>query len=162
MQSQIMQSLRLILTLSSLSRSHEFGKSPSPSSSAGGSTGRPSFESRVPDVATVPEHEAPKPQALEMGPTSCAPQLPPGPQEYPGVLNMSMPPASKSGVLGHHLYAPYSTEQALGQWSGPAPGQYPPPHHLPAEYSTQAVHHGYHHSNVADWSQYPLFSYSCW
>ncbi|XP_061117724.1 T-box transcription factor 16 [Conger conger] len=146
-------------------RNHDYGKSPSPSSSAGSSTGRPSYESRVPDVATVPEHEVPKPHALEMGPTSCAPQLPPGPQDYPGVLNMSMPAASKPGVLGHHLYAPYSTEQALGQWSGPAPGQYPPPpppHHLPAEYSTQAVHHGYHHGNVADWSQYPLFSYSCW
>ncbi|XP_036383944.1 T-box transcription factor 16 [Megalops cyprinoides] len=146
-------------------RCHDYGKSPSPSSSvgsSGGSTGRPSYESRVPDVATVPDHDAPKPLSLEPGPSSCAPQPVPGPQDYPGVLNMAMPPTSKPGVLGHHLYTPYGAEQALGQWSGPAPGQYPPPHHLPADYSAQAVHHSYHHGNMADWSQYPLFSYSCW
>ncbi|CAI5650989.1 unnamed protein product [Oreochromis niloticus] len=55
-----------------------------------------------------------------------------------------------------------NTEQPLGQWGGPGPSQYPPPHHLTTDYTTQAVHHSYHHGNVAEWSQYPLFSYSCW
>uniref|UniRef100_A0AAY4DLQ1 T-box domain-containing protein n=1 Tax=Denticeps clupeoides TaxID=299321 RepID=A0AAY4DLQ1_9TELE len=151
-------------------RFREYGKSPSPSSSSvssggsSGASGRPSFESRVPDIATVPEpHASSKPAAHDMVPPSCAPQPPVGPQDYSGVFNMAMAQAGKSGVLGHHpLYAPYSTEQALGQWGGPAAAQYPGPHHLPAEYGAQAVHHSYHHGNMADWSQYPLFSYSCW
>uniref|UniRef100_A0A673C7T0 T-box transcription factor 16 n=1 Tax=Sphaeramia orbicularis TaxID=375764 RepID=A0A673C7T0_9TELE len=145
-------------------RFHEYGKSPSPSSSIGssGSSGRSSFESRVPDVATVPDHDSSKPRAHEIGPSSCGPQHLPGPQDYPGVLNMTMAQAGKPGVIGHHIYSPYGTEQPLGQWSSPGPAQYPPPHHLTADYTTQAVHHGYHHGNMADWSQYPLFSYSCW
>ncbi|KAM3867926.1 T-box transcription factor 16 [Diretmus argenteus] len=156
-------------------RFHEYGKSPSPSSSVGssnGGSGRTSFESRVPDVATVPDHDSSKSRtAHEMGPSPCGPQHLPGHhQDYPGVLNMSVTPAGKPGVLGHPIYSPYSSEQPLGQWSGPGPAQYhhhpppppPPPHHLTADYTTQAVHHGYHHGNVAEWSQYPLFSYSCW
>lgn len=147
-------------------RFHGYGKSPSPSSSVGssaGGSGRGSFESKIHDVATVPEHESSKPPPHEAGPAHCAPQPPPGHQDYTGVLNMAMAQAGKSGgVLGHHIYSPYSTEQSLGQWAGPGPAQYPPPHHLPADYTTPAVHHGYHHGNVAEWSQYPLFSYSCW
>ncbi|NP_571133.1 T-box transcription factor 16 [Danio rerio] len=153
-------------------RFHEYGKSPSPSSSSSvggssacGSAGRPSFESRVLDVATVPDTDS-------SSKPSSAPEfsLPPHPsaghQEYAGVLNMAITQA-KPGMLGTHpLYSHYSTEQSLGQWSGAAASQYPPPppphHHLPTEYSSQAVHHGYHHGNVGDWSQYPLFSYSCW
>ncbi|XP_037337295.1 T-box transcription factor 16 isoform X1 [Pungitius pungitius] len=144
-------------------RFHEYGKSPSPSSSVGsssssGGTGRGSFESRVPDVATVPDHDPSKPRAHEVGP-----QPLPGPQDYSGVLNMSMGQAGKPGVISHHIYSPYGAEQPLGQWGGPGPAQYPPPpHHLATDYATQAVHHGYHHGNVAEWSQYPLFSYSCW
>ncbi|CAL8248581.1 unnamed protein product [Merluccius merluccius] len=182
-------------------RFHEYGKSPSPSSSVASSNGsvsaRGAFESRVPDVATVPDHDAaakssraahhPHPHHPhhhhphhhhEMAPSGpCGP--PQQQQEYPAGLNMSVPPqgaAAKpcpppAGVLGHHaIYSPYgaaaaAAEQSLGQWSGPGPAQYPPPpppHHLPTDYSTQAMHHGYHHSNVAEWSQYPLFSYSCW
>ncbi|XP_029534866.1 T-box transcription factor 16 [Oncorhynchus nerka] len=145
-------------------RFHEYGKSPSPSSSVGssnGGSGRASFESRVSDVATVPEHEASKPSTHEIGPSPCGTQPSAGHhQDYTGVLNMAQ--AGKPGVLSHHIYTPYSTEQTLGQWSGPSPVQYPPPHHLPSDYSTPAVHHGYHHGNVAEWSQYPLFSYSCW
>ncbi|XP_076026843.1 T-box transcription factor 16 [Genypterus blacodes] len=146
-------------------RFHEYGKSPSPSSSvssSNGGSGRSSFESRVPDVATVPEHEASKPRAQEAPPPHCGPQHLPAPQDYTGVLNMSVAQAGKPGVIGHHIYGPYGAEQPLGQWSGPGPAQYPPPHHLTAEYAAQAVHHGYHHGNVAEWSQYPLFSYSCW
>uniref|UniRef100_A0A7N6BDR5 T-box domain-containing protein n=1 Tax=Anabas testudineus TaxID=64144 RepID=A0A7N6BDR5_ANATE len=123
--------------------------------------GRSSFESRVPDVATVPD-ESSKSRTHEIGPSACGPQHLPGPQDYTGVLNMTMAQTSKPGVIGHHIYSPYSAEQPLGQWSGPAPTQYPPPHHLTTDYTTQAVHHSYHHGNVAEWSQYPLFPYSCW
>ncbi|XP_067084370.1 T-box transcription factor 16 [Osmerus mordax] len=151
-------------------RFHEHGKSPSPPSSVGSSNGgsvRSGFESRIHDVARVPEHEASKPPA-EQGPSPCLPQPPPSHQDYAGVLNMAMAQTTKpGGVLGHHIYTPYSAEQSLGQWGGPGPVQYPPPpppppHHLPTDYTTPAVHHGYHHGNVAEWSQYPLFSYSCW
>ncbi|XP_037608612.1 T-box-containing protein TBX6L-like [Sebastes umbrosus] len=42
----------------------------------------------------------------------------------------------------------------------------PPPHPLAtAEHNPQQhgyYHHPHHHSHAADWSQYPLFSYSCW
>ncbi|KAM6954281.1 T-box transcription factor 16 [Aplochiton taeniatus] len=152
-------------------RFHEYGKSPSPSSSVGSSTGgsgRSSFESRVPEVAAASDHESSKPPAAsshDIGPPPCAPQAHQGHQDYHGVLNMTMAQAGKpGGVLAHHIYNPYGAEQTLGQWSGPGPTQYPPPpHHLPADYTAQAaVHHGYHHGNVAEWSQYPLFSYSCW
>ncbi|XP_030643053.1 T-box transcription factor 16 [Chanos chanos] len=155
-------------------RFHEYGKSP-PSSTSSSSVGsgasvcgrsvRGSFESRVPDVATVPIHEASgKLPPHEIAATHPAPQA--GHQDYTGVINMSMA-QSKTGVLGHHpLYATYGAEQALGQWGGQHPAQYPPPppppHHLPADYAAQTMHHGYHHGNVSDWSQYPLFSYSCW
>nr|XP_055023522.1 T-box transcription factor 16 [Misgurnus anguillicaudatus] len=149
-------------------RFQEYVKSPSPSSSVGSGSGcgsRSSFESRVPDVATVPDHDAStKPSAPEFGGLPpCPPHPSAGHQEYTGVLNMAIAQA-KPGMLGHHpLYTPYSTEQSLGQWSGAPSTQYPPPHHhLPTEYSSQAVHHSYHHGNVGDWSQYPLFSYSCW
>lgn len=148
-----------------LLRFHEYGKSPSPSSSIGSSnsgSGRSSFESRVPDVATVPDHDSSKPRTHEVGPSACGPQHLPAPQDYSGVLNVTMTQAGKPGVIGHHIYSPYGAEQPLGQWSGPGPAQYPPPHHLAADYTTQAVHHGYHHGNMAEWSQYPLFSYSCW
>lgn len=156
---------RTLTSILLLCRFHEYGKSPSPSSSIGSSnsgSGRGSFESRVADVATVPDHDSSKPRTHEIGPSPCGPQHLPGPQDYPGVLNMTMAQAGKPGVIGHHIYSPYGAEQPLGQWSGPGPAQYPPPHHLTADYTTQAVHHGYHHGNVAEWSQYPLFSYSCW
>uniref|UniRef100_A0A3P8WJE7 T-box transcription factor 16 n=1 Tax=Cynoglossus semilaevis TaxID=244447 RepID=A0A3P8WJE7_CYNSE len=150
-------------------RFHDCGKSPSPSSSVcssksgserNNSNNNNSFESRVPDVATVPDQDSIKPrQPHDLGLTHGAPQ------DYGSVLNMS----GKPGVVGHHIYAPYGAEQPLGQWSGQPPAQYPhqpPPHHhhhhLTADYAPQAVHHGYHHGNVAEWSQYPLFSYSCW
>ncbi|XP_051951009.1 T-box transcription factor 16 [Xyrauchen texanus] len=154
-------------------RFHEYHKSPPPSSSSVASSGgcgsgsRSSFESRVPDVATVPEHDSSsKPSAPEFSHPTCPPHSSAVQQDYTGVLNMAIAQA-KPGMLGHPpLYTPYSTEQSLGQWSGAASSQYtphpPPHHHLPTEYSTQAVHHGYHHGNVGDWSQYPLFSYTCW
>ncbi|XP_066500695.1 T-box transcription factor 16 [Hoplias malabaricus] len=155
-------------------RFHEYGKSPSPSLSSLGSTssvGRTSFESRVPDVATVPDQDS-----KISGHDPTAPQCPPhalaSSQDYTGVLNMAVAQA-KPTVLGPHpLYATYGSEPALGQWaSGTGAAQYPPPpppphhhphHHLTTDYSAQAVHHSYHHGNVSDWSQYPLFSYSCW
>ncbi|KAM9810703.1 LOW QUALITY PROTEIN: T-box transcription factor 16 [Neosynchiropus ocellatus] len=141
-------------------RFNEYGKSPSPSSSVGSTnsgSGRSNFESRVHDVATVPDHDALKLRSQEVAPLACGPQHP---QDYAGVLAMSQ--AGKPGVIGHHIYSPYSSEQPLGQWSGAGSAQYPTPHPLTADYSTPAVHHGYHHGNMAEWSQYPLFSYSCW
>ncbi|XP_075881750.1 T-box transcription factor 16 [Nelusetta ayraudi] len=149
-------------------RFYEYGKSLSPSSSCSSSSGAGGsgavsarLESRLPsDVATVPDHDPCRQQRSHDS----------APQDYGAVLNMSSKPGP---VLGHHLYGAYGGEQPLGQWAGPpGPAQYPPPppppppphHHHPltADYSGQAVHHGYHHGNVADWSQYPLFSYSCW
>lgn len=133
-------------------RYHEYGKSPSPTSSTSSTSGSGRFESRVPDVATVPDHDSLK----------LSQHLHPGPQDHNGVLNMTVAPPTKPGVISHHIYGPYAPEQPLGQWSGPGAAQYPPSHHLTPDYATQAVHHGYHHGNVAEWSQYPLFSYSCW
>ncbi|MGH0144433.1 UNVERIFIED_CONTAM: hypothetical protein FKN15_017184 [Acipenser sinensis] len=147
---------------------HDFSKSPSPPSSGSQSSGQPSFESQPLDVATVPDQDA-KPAPLEPLSSSCPPSLPlahHAPQDYAGVLNVAMaPPATKPGVISH-LYNPYTAEQGLGQWNGPPHSQYGssgyPAHHVHSEYSAQSMHHGYHHGNVADWSQYPLFSYSCW
>ncbi|XP_077944562.1 T-box-containing protein TBX6L [Gasterosteus aculeatus] len=34
--------------------------------------------------------------------------------------------------------------------------------HPPSHSQHDAQQHGYHHGQAADWSQYPLFSYSCW
>lgn len=148
-------------------RFYEYGKSLSPSSSssssssAGAGAGLVRLESRLPsDVAMVPDQDPCRQQRSHDS----------APQDYSTVLNMSNKPGT---VLGHPLYGAYGTEQPLGQWTGPpGPTQYPPPppppppphHHHPltAEYGGQSVHHGYHHGNVADWSQYPLFSYSCW
>uniref|UniRef100_A0A8C6SDN6 T-box transcription factor 16 n=1 Tax=Neogobius melanostomus TaxID=47308 RepID=A0A8C6SDN6_9GOBI len=144
-------------------RFHEYsGKTPS-SSSAAAAVGRSGvgsgrFEPRVPDVATVPDHDSSKatrPQDMGAPSSACATQN--LPQDYPGVLNMSVAQAGKPGMIGHPIYSPYgAAEQPLGQWSNTGASQYPAPHHLTAEYPTQAVHPGYHHSNV-EWSQYPLF-----
>ncbi|XP_023682801.1 T-box transcription factor 16 [Paramormyrops kingsleyae] len=142
-------------------RVHGYGRSSSSSSSVGSITGRPGYESRVPDVDEAPKAHP----SLDMGSALSTSQLPTSsPQDYTGALNVAVTPTGKPAMLGHTLYTPYGAEQALGQWGGPTPGQYPAPtaHHLPAEYSAPAMHHGYHHGNIADWSQYPLFSYSCW
>lgn len=125
--------------------------------------GRSSFESRVPDIATVSEQDS---KTTDLVVPQCPPPATAGVQDYAGVLNVAVA-QTKPGMLGHHaLYAPYSADQPLSQWSGTSSAQYPSHphhhHHLAADYGTQAVHHGYHHANMADWSQYPLFSYSCW
>ncbi|CAL1616311.1 unnamed protein product [Knipowitschia caucasica] len=141
------------------------GKSPSPPSSASRSSaisGR--FEPRVPDLATVPDHnssKATRPQDMAASSSSCAPQN--LPQDLTGVINMSVGQTGKPSMIGHPIYSPYPpAEQPLGQWSNTPPTQYPAAHHLSTDYPSQAVHPGYHHNNVAEWSQYPLFSYSCW
>lgn len=142
----------------------DYNKSPSPTStSMNSSAGRTNFESRVPDIATVPEQDS---KATDLAVPQCLPPATAGVQDYAGVLNVAVAQA-KPGMLGHHaIYAPYSADQPLSQWSGASSAQYPSHphhhHHLAADYGTQAVHHGYHHANMADWSQYPLFSYSCW
>ncbi|XP_039628040.1 T-box transcription factor 16 isoform X3 [Polypterus senegalus] len=150
-------------------RFHGFGKSPSPSSTTSSqSSRRPSFDSRPSDVATVPDQDN-KNSSLDTMPSSCPVSLAPAPnthQDYAGMLNMALAPApNKPGVISH-IYNHYGAEQSLTQWNGPPHSQYgsssfSAPHH-PSEYSTQSMHHGYHHGNMADWSQYPLFSYSCW
>ncbi|CAL8249870.1 unnamed protein product [Boreogadus saida] len=160
-------------------RFHGYGKSPSPTASVASSHSSASarggaFESRVPDVATVPDHDAAKPRPPPHHPhhphhhphphhhhhetgasVPCGLPLGAAPQDYPGgVLNMSLPPQVSHakappppGVLGHHaIYSPYGAAAAAEQSLG----------------HSQAMHHGYHHGNVAEWSQYPLFSYSCW
>lgn len=129
----------------------------------------------VQDVATLSQeslmllqsqidHDSSKARTQDMGSSasSCGPQHLAAPQDYTGVLNMTVAQAGKPGMIGHPIYSPYGTEQSLGQWSNAGPAQYPAPHHLNTDYTTQAVHHGYHHANMAEWSQYPLFSYSCW
>ncbi|XP_063051968.1 T-box transcription factor 16 [Engraulis encrasicolus] len=97
-----------------------------------------------------------------------------GHQDYTGVLNMAMAhqAGKTAGALGQWgSVGPAAAAGGLGQYhpsTAPPPPPPPPPHHLSADYSTQAaaaaaaVHHGYPHGNMADWSQYPLFSYSCW
>ncbi|KAF3851016.1 hypothetical protein F7725_012788 [Dissostichus mawsoni] len=137
-------------------RVHDFGKPPSPPQRGQQPQRVRTQQLRVPSPRR--RHGA-RPRRLKAPHT----RAPPGPPGLPRVLNMSMAhQAGKPGVIGHHLYSPYGPEQPLGQWSNPGPTQYPPPHHLTADYTTPAVHHGYHHGNVAEWSQYPLFSYSCW
>ncbi|CAG5920754.1 unnamed protein product [Menidia menidia] len=106
-------------------RPQDYGKSPSPSTSSGSGSGRGSFESRVPDVATVPDpsHDSAKPRAPDAGPSQCGGQPPAAHQDYAGALSMSVAQAGKPGVIGHHIYGPYGAEQPLGQWSGPGPAQ---------------------------------------
>uniref|UniRef100_H3AYB4 T-box transcription factor 16 n=1 Tax=Latimeria chalumnae TaxID=7897 RepID=H3AYB4_LATCH len=109
------------------------------------------------DVATVPDQDV-KPSQENIGPLPTGPQTP---SDYAGVLNVAVGATGKPGVISH-MYNPYGTDQGLSQW-GASHGQYGPVgySHLSVDYSTQGVS-GYHHSNTADWSQYPLFSYSCW
>ncbi|XP_076019768.1 T-box-containing protein TBX6L-like [Genypterus blacodes] len=52
--------------------------------------------------------------------------------------------ADMAHALGHH-----------------APHPYPPAEHC-TQQQQRAYHQQQYHGNTADWSQYPLFSYSCW
>ncbi|XP_030625711.1 T-box-containing protein TBX6L-like [Chanos chanos] len=140
-------------------RPAEFGRMPSPPSCQDDSVDRHSFESRATDVATVPDQEITRPlPAVGMG-SQCRPL------DFSMSQNMSVSSKNKPGQRTHSLYGHYNTEQPLSQWSGVISGQYSGPtyphsHHVTAEPGMHPP--GYHHGNVADWSQYPLFSYSCW
>ncbi|XP_017568898.1 T-box-containing protein TBX6L-like [Pygocentrus nattereri] len=138
---------------------HEFERMPSPSSCVDGQVDRHSFESRSTDMATVPEQEISRPlSTMNMGSTQCRAL------DFSMTHNIPACSKSRSSISNHPLYGHYSTEQPLGHWSGALPGQYsspayPHPHHLMSEHSLHPS--GYHHGNVAEWSQYSLFPYSC-
>ncbi|XP_063067183.1 T-box-containing protein TBX6L-like [Engraulis encrasicolus] len=132
-------------------RSHDYRQLPSPSDSG---LGRHHYDSSV-DVATVPDREL----------SSSSTLAPSSSKGKPGLV----PPA----VYSHY------PEQPCGQWSGGGipTTQYPPttatassstaptynhhPHRLVMEHGVPP-HPGRHHGNMTEWSQYPLFSYSCW
>ncbi|XP_069476513.1 T-box-containing protein TBX6L-like [Ambystoma mexicanum] len=109
------------------------------------------------DVALVPELET---KQLPEGFGALVPFHPP--QDLAGVLNMSADSAMKPG-LRPHMYNPYGSEQGLGQWMNPAQTQYRPVAYppFPTDYSAQGAS-GHPHGSMPDWSQYPLFPYSCW
>uniref|UniRef100_UPI003AAFDF91 T-box protein VegT-like n=1 Tax=Centroberyx gerrardi TaxID=166262 RepID=UPI003AAFDF91 len=166
-------------------RSVEYDRLPSPSNGTEDGDGRRSYESPVLDVATVPHgHD----QANRFGlardtghhQQHCSViqnQMSAPCQEY-RLTPVSVPMSSKAGpgILGYSIYGHgCQPEQNAGQWAEvEAGGQYivhtlahPTPHPLAtAEHGTQQLGYqqrGYHHhGNTADWSQYPLFSYSCW
>jgi len=165
-------------------RSHDYRQLPSPSDSG---LGRHHYESSV-DVAAVPDREfsssSSRPHHHHHIPLSMG--VPHGGR--PHGLDGIVPPSqlsslgpsggsskSKHGLVPPAVYSHYP-EQPCGQWSGAIPTQYPPtaaaststaptynhhPHRLVMEHG---VPHpgGRHHGNVTEWSQYPLFSYSCW
>ncbi|KAL7854141.1 hypothetical protein AOLI_G00209850 [Acnodon oligacanthus] len=138
---------------------HEFERMPSPTSCVDGQVDRHSFESRPSDMATVPEQEISRPQStMNMGSTQGRAL------DFSMTHNIPVGSKSRSSVSSHPLYGHYNTEQPLGHWSGALPGQYsspayPHPHHLMSEHSLHPS--GYRHGNVAEWSQYSLFPYSC-
>ncbi|XP_062410875.1 T-box-containing protein TBX6L-like [Sardina pilchardus] len=138
-----------------LYRSQDFRRLPSPPSIES-NVDRRHYESSV-DVATVPDREVTRPhisanvggpQGRPLNGSVSTTHMPLGPKNKPG---HATPP-----VYGHHMELP------CGQWNGPIPTQYPTsgynhPHRLMVEHG-----HSHHHGNVTEWSQYPLFSYSCW
>uniref|UniRef100_A0AAY3ZW08 T-box domain-containing protein n=1 Tax=Denticeps clupeoides TaxID=299321 RepID=A0AAY3ZW08_9TELE len=140
-------------------RSQDFPRLQSPSSSEA-SIERRSYESQFADVATVPDEEVTRPpMTTGMGPSQCPPL------DYSPSTSLPTASKSKPSLRPHPVYGHYSTEHTLAQWPGGVPAQYsgpayPHPQHLAPEHSVP--HYGYHHGNVAEWSQYPLFSYSCW
>lgn len=115
------------------------------------------FESRSTDMATVPEQELSRTlPSMSLG-SSQSKAL-----DFSMTSNTGGCPKPRPGMP---LYSHYNMEQPLGHWCGALAGQYsssysqPHPHHLMSEHSIHPS--GYHHSNT-EWSQYSLFSYSCW
>ncbi|KAL2099768.1 hypothetical protein ACEWY4_004162 [Coilia grayii] len=145
-------------------RSQDFRQLPSPSSTDSGVCRHHYHESSV-DVATVPDREFTRHHiSVSMG----APQGRP----LDGVVPCQVPLSSsknKPGLVPPPVYGHYP-EQPCGQWNGGIPTQYPTvtstastynhPHRLVVEHGVP--HPARHHGNVTEWSQYPLFSYSCW
>uniref|UniRef100_A0A4W5QLK7 T-box domain-containing protein n=1 Tax=Hucho hucho TaxID=62062 RepID=A0A4W5QLK7_9TELE len=117
-------------------RSVENGRLPSPSSIVEDGEGRRSYESHIPDVATVPGHETRPGLVRDMGyhHHTLAPAMP---QDY-RVSPVHLPMSSKTypGHMGYSypLYGHYSTDQGMGQLAEGGTGQYSGPyfpHHLP-------------------------------
>ncbi|XP_034403035.1 T-box-containing protein TBX6L-like [Cyclopterus lumpus] len=88
------------------------------------------------------------------------------PQEYDYSCEEQMVPASVP-------YQPYRSAEYTHRYPLSSSGVdaahthvHPPSHPLAtAEHATQQhgyYHHPHHHGHPVDWSQYPLFSYSCW
>ncbi|KAG8010805.1 T-box-containing protein TBX6L, partial [Nibea albiflora] len=103
--------------------------------------------------------------ALEQDPSESLHAEPLERHEYDYSCEEQMVPASmayqpyRSADYARFPMAPSDADAALT-------AAHPPPHPLAtAEHNAQQhgyYHHPHHHSHVADWSQYPLFSYSCW
>nr|XP_046231961.1 T-box-containing protein TBX6L-like [Scatophagus argus] len=102
---------------------------------------------------------------LEQDPSESLHAEPLEQHEYDYSCEEQMVPASMA-------YQPYRSAQytrfplSSNHVDAAHPPVHPPPHPLAtAEHSAQQnvyYHHPHHHSHAADWSQYPLFSYSCW
>ncbi|XP_029474925.1 T-box-containing protein TBX6L-like [Rhinatrema bivittatum] len=61
-------------------------------------------------------------------------------------------------------YNPYSADPSQPQWVSPSQNQYRAVAYSPAftvDYNSQGSS-GHPHGSLAEWSQYPLFPYSCW
>uniref|UniRef100_A0A3B4Z4M1 T-box-containing protein TBX6L-like n=1 Tax=Stegastes partitus TaxID=144197 RepID=A0A3B4Z4M1_9TELE len=136
------------ISLSGLQRMPSTSQS-APAQKNQASTQQPSKGGHLPGWSL--EQESVQPEPLEL-------------HEYDYSCEEQMVPASAA-------YQPYrSVEFArfpfpTGDVDGTQTLLHPPPHPLStAEHGAQQ--HGYHHgsssSSTADWSQYPLFSYSCW
>lgn len=116
------------------------------------------YECRSTDMATVPEQDIARPlPSMNLG-SSQSKAL-----DVPMTTNTGGCSKPRPGM---RLYSHYNMEQPSGHWFGPLAGQYssstysqPQPHHLMSEHSIHPS--GYHHSNMAEWSQYSLFSYTC-
>ncbi|KAM4634114.1 T-box-containing protein TBX6L-like [Polymixia lowei] len=152
----------------------EHSRLPSPSSGADDCHGMRSFASPVvQDVATVPGHDQADRADQAGHQQRAAPVQNPAAAPCQGSqLDGNAPASCKTnpGVPGYPRYrhGSHQAEYGVGQWGeGEGGGQFtvhalahPAPHLLPAP-EHGAHQHGYHHySNAAEWSQYPLFSYS--
>lgn len=150
--------LKNILSIS-LSRAQDFRRLPSPPS-AENSVDRRHYDSSA-DVATVPDREVSRHHI-----SATAGGAPQGRSLDCTVPTSHMPLASKNkpGLATPPMYGHYA-EQSGGQWNGAMSSQYPSssynhPHRIMVEHGVP--HPSHHHGNVTEWTQYPLFSYSCW
>ena len=168
------------------SRSGEHSGLPSPVSVAGESDGRRSYESHVPDVATVPEHNQGfrldlcreiDHQNQQRSPVQSQAAMPVSQDYRPApAVGMHVPFKTNAAIRGYPLYGHgyYPAEQGVSHGGeAEAAGQYvvhplthPSLHShaaaIPEHSSHQQRSYHHHGGNTAEWSQYPLFSYPCW
>uniref|UniRef100_A0A667WYM5 T-box domain-containing protein n=1 Tax=Myripristis murdjan TaxID=586833 RepID=A0A667WYM5_9TELE len=151
-------------------RSVEYERLPSPSRGVEDGDGQPSYESHVPDVATLAGYDRSSRFSLTRDAAHHQQHAVQNQVVMPFFPPASIPTPPK---VGYSIYG-HQAEQSARQWGdveaaghhaahthGHAP-PHPHPHPLAAgeRGSQQCSYH--HHGNQADWSQYPLFSYSCW